>query len=278
LVWLRWDMEEEKGSSSTPDHAYVVDDDDDDEEEEEEDEYIGPRAFKIDGELGPEAGPPLDGFDYLRRVRWEAKRVPKVVRSNINPRHYDSLQTTFLTPPPDIAECPDALRPSTEWESTFLAGFEALRKDLAHRYQTQPKPPLAQPLPAIKDAQRWKQINLGISQRGSTTSQPAREPARPTLSVIMNLDIVSVRQLLEYHLRWAKKAKEIDEVHAQWLYALMLRLDKPIDADMASGLRSLLRRLASDRARLAESPDDPALPALNILITIICKCFGQGGS
>lgn len=39
-------------------------------EEEEDDDYIGPRAFRIDGEAGPEAGPPLDGFDYLRRVRW----------------------------------------------------------------------------------------------------------------------------------------------------------------------------------------------------------------
>ena len=40
------------------------------EEEEEEEDYIGPRAFKIDGELGPDAGPPMDGFDYLRRVRF----------------------------------------------------------------------------------------------------------------------------------------------------------------------------------------------------------------
>jgi hypothetical protein len=64
---------------------------------------------------------------------------------------------------------------------------------------------------------------------------------------------VSVRQLLEYHIRWAKKAKEVDEVHTQWLYALLSRLDKPIDADMASALRSLLRRLAEDRSRLVLS-------------------------
>lgn len=105
---------------------------------------------------------------------------------------------------------------------------------------------------------------------------------------------VSVRQLLEYHIRWAKKAKEVDEVHTQWLYALLSRLDKPIDADMASALRSLLRRLAEDRCRLVRSPScacacrsswpvqesqqDQALPALNILITIIAKYFGQGGS
>lgn len=245
------------------------------EEEEEEEDYIGPRAFKIDGELGPDAGPPMDGFDYLRRVRWEAKRVPKVVKSNIDPRQYDSRQTTFLTPPPDIAECPEALRPSPEWESTFLLNFDALRKDLAHRYEAMPKPKLAQPLPSIRDAQRWKQINLGIHRHGDERTLVT--PTRPTMSVVMTLDIVSVRQLLEYHIRWAKKAKEVDEVHTQWLYALLSRLDKPIDADMASALRSLLRRLAEDRSRL-ESQQDQALPALNILITIIAKYFGQGGS
>jgi len=46
------------------------------EEEEEEEDYIGPRAFKIDGELGPDAGPPMDGFDYLRRVRCLSQSLP----------------------------------------------------------------------------------------------------------------------------------------------------------------------------------------------------------
>ncbi len=34
----------------------------------DEDSLI-PRAFDVQGELGPEAGPPTNGFDYLRRVR-----------------------------------------------------------------------------------------------------------------------------------------------------------------------------------------------------------------
>lgn len=92
--------------------------------------------------------------------------MPKVVKSNIDPRQYDryettdvvqktccscapgtdtllfphslthSRQTTFLTPPPDIAECPEALRPSPEWESTFLLNFDALRKVLHHPRHT----------------------------------------------------------------------------------------------------------------------------------------------
>ncbi len=81
---------------------------------------------------------------------------------------------------------------------------------------------------------------------------------------------VSVRQLLEYHIRWAKKAKEVDEVHTQWLYALLSRLDKPIDADMASALRSLLRRLAEDRCRLVRSPSCRAC-VVRVRVGVSCR-------
>jgi len=92
-----------------------------------------------------------------------------------------------------------------------------------------------------------------------------------------------VRQLLEYHIRWAKKAKEVDEVHTQWLYALLSRLDKPIDADMASALRSLLRRLAEDRCRLVRSPSCRACVVCRVscgvrrarVVLLIMTCAGE---
>ena len=34
-------------------------------------------------------GPPVDGMEYLRRVRWEAARCPAVVRADIDPRQFD---------------------------------------------------------------------------------------------------------------------------------------------------------------------------------------------
>jgi len=35
-----------------------------------DEEELLPRAFAVAGELGPEAGPPTNGLDYLRRVRY----------------------------------------------------------------------------------------------------------------------------------------------------------------------------------------------------------------
>ncbi|KAG2309503.1 hypothetical protein Bca52824_029251 [Brassica carinata] len=61
--------------------------------EEEEDKYsednddyncILRPAFAVDGEPDFESGPPEDGFEYLRRVRWEAQRVPNVKVAKID--------------------------------------------------------------------------------------------------------------------------------------------------------------------------------------------------
>lgn len=41
---------------------------------------------------------------------------------------------------------------------------------------------------ALQDAQRWKQINLGIHRHGDERTLVT--PTRPTMSVLMNLDIV----------------------------------------------------------------------------------------
>jgi survival of motor neuron protein-interacting protein 1 len=45
-------------------------------------------ALPVDGEADPSLGPPLDGWEYLKQVRWEANRLP-----NINVAHVSFLHT-----------------------------------------------------------------------------------------------------------------------------------------------------------------------------------------
>lgn len=35
-------------------------------------------ALPVDGEADPSLGPPLDGWEYLKQVRWEANRLPNI--------------------------------------------------------------------------------------------------------------------------------------------------------------------------------------------------------
>lgn len=79
---------------------------------------------------------------------------------------------------------------------------------------------------------------------------------------------------MDHHVRWANKPEQISEAQKEWLFALLGRLEKPLDSDTASSLRSLLRRLTHERAKLTLSTD-PQLPSLNILIAIVGNFFGQ---
>jgi hypothetical protein len=61
-----------------------------------------------------------------------------------------------------------------------------------------------------------------------------------------------------------------------WFFALLARLDKPIDGDMSSTLRSLFRSLAEIRASCPAGDGlSDRVVHCNMLLTIIDRCFEQ---
>lgn len=84
-------------------------------------------AFRVKGEPDFDSGPPEDGLEYLRRVRWEAARIPKVKIAKIDRNKIKKEQTVYMPQIPDIVKCPDHLLPLKEWEDAFLADFSELR-------------------------------------------------------------------------------------------------------------------------------------------------------
>ncbi|KAG9141375.1 hypothetical protein Leryth_001819 [Lithospermum erythrorhizon] len=104
---------------------------DDDEESDEEYETILRPAFFVSGEPDFDSGPPEDGLEYLRRVRWEAARIPKVKVSKVDKSRLMSEQTAYMPQIPEIAKCPDHLLPLKKWEDTFLSDFSQLRQALS---------------------------------------------------------------------------------------------------------------------------------------------------
>ncbi|KAF2566800.1 hypothetical protein F2Q68_00023828 [Brassica cretica] len=85
-------------------------------------------AFAVDGEPDFESGPPEDGFEYIRRVRWEAKRVPNVKVAKIDESKYiPKEQSVYMPQIPEIPKCPEHLLPLKEWEDSLLSDFSHLR-------------------------------------------------------------------------------------------------------------------------------------------------------
>lgn len=96
---------------------------------------------------------------------------------------------------------------------------------------------------------------------------------------------VGVWHVLRHHIEWLE-SERLTDLKAQWLYALLSRLETPLDATASSTLRGLLRRVVDLRSSLVlfhklvctdilQKPGHPLLPAHNIIISIVGHYFGQ---
>ncbi|BFI41683.1 gem associated protein 2 [Marchantia polymorpha subsp. ruderalis] len=126
------------------------------------------QAFAVEGEPDFESGPPEDGWEYLRRVIWEAARCPKVVVANIDPEKLVSEQTPYMPIIPAITPCPPDLLPSKEWEQQFLADFTQLRIELSKLHA--PLEACSERLPSGTNRDAWEILCFG-----SVTSSRAED-------------------------------------------------------------------------------------------------------
>jgi len=236
------------------------------------DDELLPRAFNIEGDEIPASSPPVTGEEYLKHVRWEAKRCPKTIISNINPRKFDNNQT-FYCIPEKIPVAPNGFSPTIEWEKSFLLYFGELQKTAETKFYYQ-KLSHSISIPPMSDHEKWKVFCFGdqsIKQENSTEYSK-----QPLVSILSQLDSVGITTLLKHQIKWAD-TEDLTEERAMWLFSLLVRMEKPIPVDMSYLLRRLLRRLCTVRAEL-KSSSDSILPPLNILITIVSKYFNQGES
>ncbi|GBG64922.1 hypothetical protein CBR_g48670 [Chara braunii] len=162
-------------------HGYDEYDDDNEEEEGEKMGSLQARAFAVHGEPNFEAGPPLDGAEYLRRVRWEASRCPGVKTVRVDPKKLKASQTAYMPKIPDVPVCPQHLCPSKEWQSAFLADFSSLRQSLQNLERPQPGRPGLR-LPKAKDEAGWKAFCLGRCQSAANAATSELTMTRGTSS------------------------------------------------------------------------------------------------
>ncbi|KAK4755669.1 hypothetical protein SAY87_009426 [Trapa incisa] len=117
-------------SASFEENFTNLDEEDGDEDSEDSNEYyasIRRPVFVIEGEPNFEVGPPEDGLEYLRRVRWEAAQLPNLRVAKLDRSKFDKEQSVYMPVIPEIAKCPEHLMPSKQWEEEFLADFSKLR-------------------------------------------------------------------------------------------------------------------------------------------------------
>lgn len=114
-------------------------------------------------------------------------------------------------------------------------------------------------LPNKSDVRGWRIFCLGSAAVKESSGQEEKgSPGRqPTLSVLLAMDQLSVRaafQALVTHVVDKGAMKELQKPLAGWVYALLSKLDKPIDDETASMMRALNRSLQAIRQEWVRKP------------------------
>ncbi|KAJ3119048.1 gem (nuclear organelle) associated protein 2 [Phlyctochytrium bullatum] len=216
---------------------------------------------------------------------------------------------------------PEQLRASPEWVFKFLSEFNELRK-IVLKEAAKKSSEYALALPKAKSEAAWKRFCYGIvdDMPAAATNEPeemavctkdevqeadeeeegelsvdpgyaqligevgsgydADEPA-PLLNITTAMSHEATMRVLQYHLNWLK-GDELTAFQAQWLFALLARVETPLVFEDNYVLRELCRKCQSIRAErlrkggvVGTGDADPTVMGVRVVVTIVAGCYGQ---
>ncbi|CAD5315535.1 unnamed protein product [Arabidopsis thaliana] len=226
-------------------------------------------AFEVDGEPDFSTGPPEDGLEYLRRVRWEAKGIPNVRVAKIDESTYiKKEQSVYMPLIPEIPKCPEYLLPMKEWEDSLLLDFVHLRQTLTQSANSCED--------EIISSQCVEDLLVEMFNKHLHTEED--ESFGEVVTDIQGMDSVTRVSKLKKRICLVEKESGLQSSDCKWVVALCASLETPLDADTCACLRGLLRKCASVRAETSlEVGDEEVITMANMLITIAGRYFGQMG-
>ena len=257
----------------------------------EQDEKIDPslrsQCLPLDAILPDfETEEPVDGFEYLRRVRYEAATIPHVVVSDVNPRDYDNKRTPkILEKHGFVSTSAKALgrektmrilehaRANAEWTKQFLESFSNLRVSMRR---------------ALDDIE--EKMKAGAKNINRKYITPEKLEAVPMMSDVVALDDVTVSSLFRkycYSFTEKEDESEKEKLKHAWFFALAVRVSMPLDSETQAAVRRVSRvfakQLSSSFKEKEEEEDEEEEEeenagrnaALNIGLSIAWKYFNQ---
>lgn len=129
------------------------------------------------------------------------------------------------------------------------------------------------------EAKKEEEEDEETRKKLDTIMEECSEGTPPSVSLLVSLPIHVVESVLEFQVSWLKLVGWRPDFGA-WLFALLARIEKPLNPDLGSVLRDLAlycshqrHRLAGDTARDEKTEEQVA--AFNLFICLVAKYFGQ---
>jgi survival of motor neuron protein-interacting protein 1 len=254
--------------------------------------HVQERAFQVGEELEP-TQQPADGFEYLRQVKWQLNRLPKVTYaaapSETSEEAPQRRKHHLLAMPQPILDAPDALKPAEQWCDRVIAEFTELRAqleqnaELNEQHKDEPDDTARDDtahdehdeLPEQHNEQAWRSFCVGDG---------AEQRILRVTWITQRMDRITVLRVMEHHAKWFMQftvpslERNLSEAQSVWLYALLARVELPLDADSTALLRALLRHACVLRAKLNANSGVAEIARLNLLIVIVERFFKQRGT
>lgn len=225
-----------------------------------------------------------------------------------------------VTPPPSTFHLPKTEN-MKEWTTSVVFNFDRLRGYLERSEARGfgGKLTIRKPLPAMKDRPSWHIFCVGaddasgnfgayfandydnnniventeekningdkkIVELPSWMTNLPTDGYEPSVSLLLQMDQVMIRRVLSHLTFYINRGWSTTSGtgrRAEWVYALLARLEKPLHRDDAAELFGLLKNLTLARSKIDLSRDEKdrnVLSKLNVLIVIVGVYFEQGGS
>ena len=240
--------------------------------------------------------PPQDGMAYLRQVIRERKRVPETVSVEYVGKAKSSKLSGEV---PGLGErekvaAPPGWCPGPAWQREQVRQFSEVRLKVArHAELARQSGEAGHGVHNVPDkrnealwchmmlgGEAWSQVTRsregGEEEEGKARTEVLGE--EPGLNFMVSVPGHVCARVLDYLLSWLPVTGWTRQ-YGPWLYALLVRIEKPLEPEVGSSLRDLVLLCARERRRLAASGEEYAeetIAALNLLICLVAKYFGQG--
>ena len=197
--------------------------------------------------------PPSSVEEYLARVRLEAELIPDIVvmtppSSTSSPAIFDATNTF------DISQI---IMASTDDERHLqLNHFRTLREKLRYWSSSAVRMNMDE-YPKLKDMEGWRHVMKDL---------------HPTTSFLLSLDHIKINVLFKYHVSWLSSSV-ITSHGALWIYALLSRMELPLEISLSGNIRTLLWQCVQQRED--ECEEHTNIHTLELLITILGVYFQQ---
>lgn len=162
--------------------------------------------------------------------------------------------------------------PTLNWQQCQIADFSDVRLYVSRlkseiRSTKHQRKTLNVQLPSTDDEDGWYDFCLGSTAKGY-------EARNPTLDIVFSMKQPTIERVLEHLVHLIEAQRKIEPELGQWVYALLVVLELPLNPDMCSCLRSLARTCSVIRADTS-TIEMHNVGTLNLFICLVARYFHQ---